>query len=378
VAIDIAREVFIPLGQAGADAFDDTRTWVDPNGRRLSDRLWLARQADRDAIDAILRGAVASGDDPLKAAKRLEDYLTPVGAATRTATPRSGMGNYAARRLARTEMTRAFGQATLQAAALNPFVEGVKWNLSGAHSKPDECDSKARRSSRGMEPGEYTLRDVPSYPTHPNCLCYLSPVTVKDTDAVVERLRREAALSDEALGVERAESFARSLGVSDVNYGGNQAIADIATNALRSYARTGVPVPQRISVVSLGEEGNVAQFQKRAISINADSPVWTDPALVREWHESRWLAAETPEGILHHEFTHAAHLNSLTLEQRIAVQRTSAVVPDADLVRREVSHYAATNPSEFVAEVFTGRLAGQSYSPRVLEIYENFWGPSLP
>lgn len=194
MAIDISREVFIPLGRAGADAFDDTRSWVDPRGHRLSDRLWLARQADRDAIDSILRGAIASGDDPLQAAKRLEDYLTPVGQKTTTRTPRSGLGNSAARRLARTEVTRAFGQATLQAAALNPFVEGVKWNLSGSHHKPDECDDKARRSSRGMEPGVYTVRDAPRYPTHPNCRCYLSPVTVEDTDAVVAQLRR--GLSD--------------------------------------------------------------------------------------------------------------------------------------------------------------------------------------
>jgi hypothetical protein len=234
MAIDIAREVFIPLGQAGAEAFDDTRSWVDPRGYRLSDRLWRARQADRDAIDAILRGAVASGDDPLKAAKRLEDYLTPEaqlvrypadhpnpakrgrvkpfseqpkGVATRT--PRSGMGNYAARRLARTEVTRAFGKATIQAAEFNPFVEGLKWNLSGAHSKPDECDSKARRSSRGMEPGVYTVRDVPSYPTHPNCRCYLSPVTVKDTDAVVARLRRDMERGNDPFPLPRSGAWSK-------------------------------------------------------------------------------------------------------------------------------------------------------------------------
>jgi hypothetical protein len=190
--IDISREVFIPLGQAGADAFDDTTRWIDDNNRRFSDRLWLAKEADRDAIDAILRGAVASGDDPLKAAKRLEDYLTPVGQATRTATPRSGMGNYAARRLARTEMTRAFGQATMQAAELNPFVEGIKWSLSGSHTESDVCNDNAGRSSRGMDRGEYRLNEVPRYPGHPNCRCVLSPVTVSDRDAAnIVRLLQE-------------------------------------------------------------------------------------------------------------------------------------------------------------------------------------------
>jgi hypothetical protein len=215
VSVDISREVFIPLGQAGADAFDDTRSWVAPNGYRLSDRLWLAGQHDREQIDNILRDGLARGSDPIQVARDLEDYLTPEaqlarypldypdpkkagrvkpfsqqprGVATRT--PRGGMGNAAARTLARTEMTRAFGQATEQAAALNPFVEGIKWSLSGRHDESDICNDNAGRSSRGMDRGEYRLNEVPRYPGHPNCRCVLSPVTVKDTDAVVEQLRQ--------------------------------------------------------------------------------------------------------------------------------------------------------------------------------------------
>src|SRR4051794_13005126 len=128
MVIEFASEIFRPLGEDVATG--DLLLWTDDNGRRFSDRIWLAKQSDRQQIDAILRGAVASGDDPLQAAKRLEDYLTPAGQQATTRTPRSGMGNYAARRLARTEMTRAFGQATLQAAELNPMVEGIKWSLS--------------------------------------------------------------------------------------------------------------------------------------------------------------------------------------------------------------------------------------------------------
>jgi hypothetical protein len=42
-----------------------------------------------------------------------------------------------------------------------------------------------------MEPGVYAPRDVPRYPNHPMDLCYLSPVTVRDDEAVVAQLRRE-------------------------------------------------------------------------------------------------------------------------------------------------------------------------------------------
>lgn len=212
MAVDISRERFIPLGQAGAGAFDDTLRWVDPNNRRFSDRLWLARQADRDAIDAILRGAVASGDDPLQAAKRLEDYLTPVGQATRTTTPRSGNGNYAARRLARTEVSRAFNEASRRAAELNPFVDGVKWNLSGSHDEPDECNDRANRSSRGMPRGVYRFGDEPRMPSHPHCRCFWTPYVGRSDDEVVQQLRRQVDETDETpFGRERGGLFGKVI-----------------------------------------------------------------------------------------------------------------------------------------------------------------------
>src|SRR5687768_7579995 len=56
---------------------DTTRSWVDPNGHRLSDRVWLAKAEIRTAIDEVIREAVRTGADPLKVAVALESYLTP-------------------------------------------------------------------------------------------------------------------------------------------------------------------------------------------------------------------------------------------------------------------------------------------------------------
>lgn len=204
MVLEFGRDIFLPLGEAGGRIFDDTKYWRDDNNRTLSDRLWLAKQSDRAAIDRILREAIVAGDDPLLAAERLERYLTPLGQKTTTLLPRAASGrddakgNYAARRLARTEVTRAFGQATIQAAELNPFVVGVKWNLSARHPKPDACDRNARGHSRGLEPGVYHPNDAPRYPNHPMDLCFLSPVTVEDTDAVIAQLRRDFDLDPEA------------------------------------------------------------------------------------------------------------------------------------------------------------------------------------
>jgi hypothetical protein len=186
----VSSPIFQPLGQDVDRLFGSATDWVG-DGLSLSDRLWTARRQDRAAIDTILRHGLAMGADPLAVAKLLEDYLTPVaqlarfpeghkragqvkpfsqqpkGVATRT--PRGGMGNYAARRLARTETSYAFNEGIRQAADANPFVYGVRWNLSGTHKDADECDENSRGSSRGLPSGVYRPGEVPRIPGHPHC-----------------------------------------------------------------------------------------------------------------------------------------------------------------------------------------------------------------
>lgn len=218
MVIEFADRIFRPLGQEGADAFDDTRRWLDPRGHRLSDRVWLGRQATRDAIDRRLREAIANGDDPLLVADDLERYLNPALSPVRDARgnlvpgqrrgivstgprPKSGSvsgldgaGSYPARRLARTEISRAFAAASDQADRLNPFVDRARYSTSGSHDETDECDDREQRSSRGEERGVYTLDEFPRLPTHPQCMCYRSPVVTRNTDDVVAQLRRDFGL----------------------------------------------------------------------------------------------------------------------------------------------------------------------------------------
>ena len=196
-----AVEEFVLGGEAGrrarqqlADDLDTTRTWVDPEGRtpyRLSDRLWRAGETDRAAIEQVLRESLAAGEDAMQTARRLETYLlddatsqavqdlTGIRTAlpsTRTSYPRSGRGNYAARRLARTEVVRAHGDATMKAAARNPLTKGVRWRLSNRHPKTDICDEHATDNQYDLGEGVYPHGSTPRYPAHPNCICTLSPV----------------------------------------------------------------------------------------------------------------------------------------------------------------------------------------------------------
>jgi hypothetical protein len=116
------------------------------------------------------------------------------GAVTR-APGRSGAGSYASRRLARTEISRAFAQATLRAAEANPFVDFVRYALSNRHGDADECTDIANRDD-GHGRGVYEIADVPAPPRHPHCLCRLEPVVTDDVDSVVADLRTRYRLDE--------------------------------------------------------------------------------------------------------------------------------------------------------------------------------------
>lgn len=161
--------------------------WNTATGYRLSDRGWKQGRLIRSNIDDILRQGVREGDDPLLVARKLERYLNPEAAPLIyrqdgriimrdiTKAPRSGHGSTWARRLARTEMSRIHGAATIQAVKDVPFTAGIQWMLSNRHTHPDACTDNARRDAHGMGPGIYPVDKVPRFPNHPNDLCVLSP-----------------------------------------------------------------------------------------------------------------------------------------------------------------------------------------------------------
>lgn len=78
-------------------------------------------------------------------------------------------------RLSRTEINNAFHEQQKRAGD-KPWVEGVKWNLSGSHPRPDTCNDYANQSN-GLGRGVFKTGDVPDKP-HPQCLCYLTYETL--------------------------------------------------------------------------------------------------------------------------------------------------------------------------------------------------------
>jgi len=92
-------------------AYDPPHLWVDPNGYRLSDRVWNTSQATRQAIDAYVDDSIKKGIGALEMSKGLTQFLTPGQSLVKTNAPYGTTASYGAMRLARTEITRAHMEA---------------------------------------------------------------------------------------------------------------------------------------------------------------------------------------------------------------------------------------------------------------------------
>ncbi len=189
IDVDAARAALVrPRG-----TYDAWHRWVDPNGYRLSDRVWQTSINVRSRVDALLEYHIAQGTAAVDIAQEIETFLTPGARLGRTTRPYGQEGSYAARRLARTEITAAAGRAQVNAAHANPFVDGIRWRLSGSHQDADECDENAHGGPNGD--GVYPPDEVPQYPNHPHELCSLVPVARRDTAEVVQSLRANIQLA---------------------------------------------------------------------------------------------------------------------------------------------------------------------------------------
>lgn len=180
-----------PLAQ-----YEPMHTWVDPNGYQLSGRIWQTGLSTRARMDRVMNDAISQGWSSRRLARQMEQFLRPDRADLRTKKPYGTDGSADAMRLARTEITRAHGQASMTAARLNPYVNLMGWRLSGSHPKPDICDQLAAGSP-------YALDNIPQYPAHPHCLCVLLPIVTTTPDQVTADLRQ--ALDEAApLGIQPA------------------------------------------------------------------------------------------------------------------------------------------------------------------------------
>lgn len=135
--------------------------------RELSSRVYRHISLDRGWVSKTISEGLASGLSAKELARDVYRYVSPT-------TP--GGASYAAMRLARTEINNAFHERQ-RAGGNRPGVKAIRWNLSGSHRVPDECNLYAQRDSHNQGAGVFPIGKVPDKP-HPQCFCYLTYVTM--------------------------------------------------------------------------------------------------------------------------------------------------------------------------------------------------------
>ena len=167
------------------------------NGLYLSDRIWEQGEKYRTTMRDLIQESVAIGQDAITTARMIQRYVREGAMTLAKRYPNMmkrmkgripGNISYEALRLARTEMTAAFGEGAISASRVAPSYNGMKWVLSSSHPVPDICDTLSTYDS-GLGPGVYPPGDEPPYPAHPNCLCALVPIH-EEPEEFVARLKR--------------------------------------------------------------------------------------------------------------------------------------------------------------------------------------------
>jgi len=170
---DVAKDVQIIIDKArgvygvtnDAEAYQDYKKAVSTVQRRINsltdqDTSKLKR-AYQDILDITNKSSVAQVDNAIKYASYYKQ-------------------RYNAERIARTEMARAYGDASFSDAIYNELVVGVEFSLSSSHDIYDICNVHCGVDLYGMGEGVYPKDHAPEYPFHPNCMCIINPVVEGD------------------------------------------------------------------------------------------------------------------------------------------------------------------------------------------------------
>lgn len=194
------------LMRVSDDALRFVRSFVAKDGLQLSDRVWRIDQGAREAVVRAVQRAIVLGQSAEDAARDLlargdlppAELLAKARAATSSAIgaeveqAMTGAA-YEAKRLFRTELNRAHGEAYMKAGADHPDLAGWRYVLSPAHPRPDICDLLSEQNLYGLGKGVYPTRELCPWPAHPNILSFVE-IVFKDEVTEADRAGRETSI----------------------------------------------------------------------------------------------------------------------------------------------------------------------------------------
>lgn len=133
------------------------------DGITLSQRVYRNSQVAQRGLNDAINIGLALGKSQREIAQDVRKYINPNV---------SGGSSYAAMRLGRSEVANAYHTTNIRKYKATPWIEKVRWVLSGSHPRPDECNEYAEGGN--LKNGLWSPDQIPDKP-HPNCLCYTTP-----------------------------------------------------------------------------------------------------------------------------------------------------------------------------------------------------------
>lgn len=171
VAIPALNAAYVQQAKAGIPAV----LAKAKNGIPLSRQVYKTQALATGQVDRKVSQGLLLGHNAQTIAKSVKSMIDPKVA---------GGVSYAAHRLARTEINHAYQTAQEQRYVGEPWTKGMTWNLSKSHPAKDICDVYATQNLYELGKGGYPLGKRPD--SHPNCLCYQTPLE-EDEEAFIDK-----------------------------------------------------------------------------------------------------------------------------------------------------------------------------------------------
>lgn len=182
------------------------------------------------------------------------------------------------------------------------------------------------------------------------------------------------------------EAELRAMGV-DARLVNSTEEAEIILRAFRNMQSRGVKLANHVRVVDYNDcylnnamystTLNESWILLNKSEINPKKIVDIDvkAGIPREELEKISLVRTNELGLVYHESGHVA--NQLPPSESLTINEELFDKKFLDLrknIEENVSLYAATNPDEFCAELFTGLMLSKKYSPELMDLYKHFNG----
>ena len=159
------------------------------DNKSLSKRIWGYNRNNLNKIQEILIDGMVNKRPLQDITNTLSAYTGGGNTKVKAITSAYGQMNANSLRLVRTSLNHAFIETMKDECRYNPFIEGYKWIMSGAHSSRmpngDICDDYSSHDE-GIGIGVFKKNNIPI--PHPNCMCVIIPYSEKPLETIGEEI----------------------------------------------------------------------------------------------------------------------------------------------------------------------------------------------